>query len=290
MASSCEVLTDFVDAKVTGGPPMPDQAYPTPTQSGPEIWKTIPSFPDYEASNFGRIRRDWRTLQDPRRVSNAKRDYLMTPTIDKDGYDRVSVFSPKTGKFRPLGVHQLVAEAFIGPCPEGKEVNHKDSNKHNNVPVNLEYLTPIENLNHKFMNGRCARGERSSSAKLTEVVVREVLEMAHNGTPHIDIARFLIIPPTTVHSITSGTTWSHLGIAPHRPLRDRPAPQWEVQTQFESNRGENNRLAKLTDDIVREARRLRASGMKVKAIAEMFGVGGTTLSNAINGKTWRHVK
>lgn len=269
---------------------MPESAYLTPTQPEPEIWKTIPSFPDYEASNLGRVRRDWRTLQDPRRVSNAKRDYLMTPIPDKDGYLKVGVFSPKLGRYRPIGVHQLVADAFIGPCPEGKEVNHKDFDKQNNVPNNLEYLTPIENLEHKFVNGRCARGEKNGSSKLSEATAIRVLEMAHNGTPHIEIARLLDLPPTTVHCITSGITWAYLGIAPHMPLKNRPAPQWQVQTQFEANRGQNNRLAKLTDEIVREARRLRALGVKIKDISAMYGVGGTTLSNAINGKTWRHVQ
>ena len=50
-------------------------------------------------------------------------------------------------------VHRLVAEAFIGPCPEGKEVNHKDLNKGNNYYKNLEYKTHRKNLLHAVKNG-----------------------------------------------------------------------------------------------------------------------------------------
>lgn len=35
--------------------------------------------------------------------------------------------------------HQLVAEATYGPCPDGHVVHHKDGNRLNNLPSNLEY-------------------------------------------------------------------------------------------------------------------------------------------------------
>lgn len=42
--------------------------------------------------------------------------------------------------------HQIVAWAFLGPCPVGKEVNHIDHNRKNNHIENLEYVTHSENL------------------------------------------------------------------------------------------------------------------------------------------------
>ena len=38
-------------------------------------------------------------------------------------------------------VHRLVAAAFIGPCPAGKEVHHKNGLKHDNQRSNLELWT-----------------------------------------------------------------------------------------------------------------------------------------------------
>jgi hypothetical protein len=37
-------------------------------------------------------------------------------------------------------VHDLVASAFLGPCPVGFKVRHKDGNGFNNKLENLEYV------------------------------------------------------------------------------------------------------------------------------------------------------
>jgi hypothetical protein len=46
-------------------------------------------------------------------------------------------------------VHQLVAEAFIGPRPEGHDVDHIDGNTRNNSLANLRYLPLSENRAHR---------------------------------------------------------------------------------------------------------------------------------------------
>jgi hypothetical protein len=51
-------------------------------------------------------------------------------------------------------VHHLVAAAFLGPKPDGAEVNHKDCDKTNNALSNLEYVSRGENIAHALANGK----------------------------------------------------------------------------------------------------------------------------------------
>ncbi len=53
-------------------------------------------------------------------------------------------------------------------------------------------------------------------------------------------------------------------------------------------RGEDHFAAVLTDDIVREIRRIHEEG-KLKSIAERFGISITTVSEVLSSHCWSHV-
>ena len=92
--------------------------------------RSIPEFPDYFATAAGRV---W----------SSKRGILLAEKINHNGYRAVSLYV--AGRQVTRTVHQLIAVAYLGVKPAGAQVNHKDHNKSNNAPGNLEYVTPAEN-------------------------------------------------------------------------------------------------------------------------------------------------
>jgi len=108
-----------------------------------EIWKDIPGTPGYQASSLGRIR--------------SINVLSLTPE-KATGYVRASVLKNKGPKENDrVFVHGLVARAFIGPKPEGLQVNHINGKRADNRIENLEYIKPVENVRHAFKLGNRAR-------------------------------------------------------------------------------------------------------------------------------------
>lgn len=75
------------------------------------------------------------------------------------GYLHVTL---NAGIYGPFSVHRLVAAQYIGVCPDGMEINHKDGDKLNNHWTNLEYVTHSENTKRTYDLGRicCWRGKK----------------------------------------------------------------------------------------------------------------------------------
>lgn len=102
-----------------------------------ETWRVVPSSPRHVVSSTGRVA-----------VLKTKR--ILKQLYDSSGYRIVSIWGQKSGRIR---VHNIVAEAYLGKKPFGSQVNHKDGNKSNNTPGNLEYISQADNLRHAFRTG-----------------------------------------------------------------------------------------------------------------------------------------
>ncbi len=171
-----------------------------------EEWRTIPSLSGYyEASSLGRIRR-----ARPGHATFIGR--IIRSASHRRGYRYVCVPPSPGAKLRSCYVHALVAEAFLGPCPLGMQVNHRDLVKTNNVPINLEYVTPQENMEHARIAGRLWHpvGSASPSAKLTEVDIPKIRHLHREGVSQRKIARLFGVQCATITAILLGRTWRHV--------------------------------------------------------------------------------
>lgn len=117
-----------------------------------EAWKDIKGYEGlYQVSNLGRVksleRKVWsgttfytrsEKLLKQWKCRSHNRDFYLYVTLSKHGIHK------------NVGVHRLVAQAFISNPSNLPEVNHKDGNKTNNVISNLEFCTCKENQNHSW--------------------------------------------------------------------------------------------------------------------------------------------
>jgi hypothetical protein len=101
-----------------------------------EEWRPVVGYEDlYSVSNLGRVRRDA-----PARGAVVGR--ILRPATRKDGRRSVALWKNCVTETRL--VYSLVAEAFVGPCPEGQEINHKNGDCSDDRSANLEYVTHDE--------------------------------------------------------------------------------------------------------------------------------------------------
>jgi len=185
-----------------------------------ESWKTIPSLKgDYQASSLGAIRR-------ARAGAHTYPGKIIKPFVSNAGYEMVVLTLNKSHVNRT--VHSLVAEAWIGPCPSGKEINHKEGNKLDNRANKLEYLTPKENTIHAQQLILDRHNDRHPSSKLSLKQVKEmmvalskrralaescdsptetVIALRRAGLTFKDIGRSFKVSWSTVKAMNDGKTW-----------------------------------------------------------------------------------
>lgn len=150
-------------------------------------WRTIPSEPRYKVSSDGLVQ--FAGSSQPRK-----------PYICTRGYQYVGYLCD--GKRRTRTIHRMVAEAFLGSCPEGCEVRHLDGNPSNNSLSNLAYGTKRENAADREAHGRTARGEKNGNAKLSDALASEIRDAyAAGGLTQYDLAHRYGISQAQVNNI-----------------------------------------------------------------------------------------
>jgi hypothetical protein len=163
--------------------------------SAEETWRPVAEHPGYSVSTLGRVM--------------GPRGWPLKPFKDADGYLRIGI------KRSNAGVHRLVASAFLGPRPAGCEVAHKDHDRTNNRPGNLEYLTHGENVRASARAGRAMQGENHVRAVLTWAKVEEIRAGFPTNRNYRAWARRYGVSWGAIRHVVLGNTWR--GSAPLNP-------------------------------------------------------------------------
>ena len=173
------------------------------------VWRIAPSFPDYEVSECGDVRRA--TASRTRTVGQRLKGF-----IDSDGYLRYSL-KGVDGRKRPVIAHRLVAETFIGPAPTPThEVAHSNGSRVSCYWRDLRWATRRENDADRLGHGTAPRGENNGRAKITEDDVRFIraeyraIKLSRGARSVKELEDRFGLHRGTICGIANGKHWPHV--------------------------------------------------------------------------------
>ena len=175
------------------------------------------SYPGYSVTRDGRVITHRHRYGHGGRTGGTK--VVIEPSYRKEVSTRIylngSVFYRYAsisinGKSKPIPVHVLIADAFIGRRPNGLEVRHLNGDSLDNDPLNLCYGTHLQNGSDMKRHGRTLNGTKHPSAKLREAVIPEIRKEHSSGESIASLARHFDVSETTIRDVIKGRTWTHV--------------------------------------------------------------------------------
>lgn len=164
-----------------------------------EQFADVPGVEGYQVTSLGRV--------------IGPRGKPLAGYRDKNGYHCI----PLRSRNITFKVHRAVVAAFLGPIPEGMQVNHKNGVKDDNRLENLEVVTAKQNIQHTFStlgrvgkNTKPAKGANHPKAKLTEDEVREIRRLYSEGHTQTALAARYGIAQVNISQIVLRKHWKHV--------------------------------------------------------------------------------
>lgn len=136
----------------------------------------------------------------------GKGDVWRPVKINRDapgGYPTVGI--KMRGKHRTIGVHRVVAYAWLGPPPApGMVVRHLDDDRQNYRLDNLSWGTQEDNTRDAIRNGRTPRGERNGNSKLSDFDRWFIRAGVNTGLDRKFMAEHFGVCGPTIHYVVKG--------------------------------------------------------------------------------------
>lgn len=163
-----------------------------------EEWRVVARSPNYAVSSHGRVMRI-------AGAKGARVGRILSQFRHSAGYLQVTLHDK--GQTAAL-VHQLVCEAFHGPCPSPlHEVAHKDGSRTNARADNLVWKTSSGNKADMHLHGTARVGEKNNLAKYSADVIRAVREAKGSCR---EVGCKFGMSPSNVSRIRLRQLWGHI--------------------------------------------------------------------------------
>ena len=216
----------------------------------------VPNYEFAEVSEDGKIR-------------SSLTGSLYSPYTDKDGYLRCKVWDGQ--KQRGIYVHRAVALVFVENPHQKPYVNHIDSNRQNNLPENLEWVTAKENSEHGVNAGNFPVGEDAFHSVYSSEQVHKVCKLLSENKSCVETSKLTGVSLSVVGSIKRRITWKEIS-----DLYDIPQIK-----------------EKVTEEVAIKIVDLLNQGLSVTQVVSELNhsrVNRNTVGNIKNGKTFKHLK
>ena len=118
------------------------------------------------------------------------------------------------GDWRGRGTpaHRIVAEFYLGPCPDGMEVGHRCGRGTAGCVTasHLHYTTRQDNLADRDRRGATTHGERHHASKLSAAKVRDIRARVAAGEHGADLAREYGVAHSVITMVHQRKTWKRV--------------------------------------------------------------------------------
>ena len=116
-----------------------------------EEWRDVVGYENiYQVSSLGRVKHLPTTIVEVSSsgeviMSRTTKAYILKQCQNNQDYLHVGLV--KNGKVNSIGLHRVIADAFVPRLPSQTEVHHIDRNRQNNDVSNLMWVTAEEHDN-----------------------------------------------------------------------------------------------------------------------------------------------